>query len=932
MKKKHLISYVLFLFVNLVVFAQPAHNKKVVGYYASWAIYTRDYNIPNIDGDKLTHLMYAFFEAVYDPLNEEDTKVVSLDSYADYEHMEGGILYDSKLKGNFYDLKKLKEKYPHLKILISIGGWTKSHDLPAIAASPVASKALAQSMVAFMKRYPFIDGFDIDWEFPVLGGTDGTEKINRVRIPEQPHTTKDHINLVSLLKIMRQEMPHKLISIAAGNSVKDVSSQFIGPNNRGKYGLTDDISTYCDFITFFGYDFGGNWEDKTCYNAPLYGSGAPEDPLHRTPVQSLDVLVDILLTEIGFPADKLIMGVPFYGKLFKGLSGKGKNPELPGLFVSAPRVKGSCAPQPPKGTWDENYCENSGSIEFCDLAGSVGTNPHHYLNPLNSGEVNARSAAAGWVRYWDNVAKVPYLYNASLSEFITYDDRQSIDEKMKFINSKNLAGAMIWELSQDVRGVTSKSLLNQINTSFETIPVKITVNFSGSSHKSIPDVLVQLIAKDGTIVANETSDINGVVVFSDVVSYTPYTVKYSKNTYSFLPNSILIQGSDLGSNVSYKVLGANQTISISGAVKKEGSLVSNVKIVLQDSEGKVLEAVTSIDGNFLIENIISGLSYRLTAEKDYYTFGTVNLKNISTDQTDVFVTGMAAKHIISGVVKEGGVALSGIRITATGAGRSYADVSGSDGAYAILDLPAGISYEVAVSNSAKNFLPKITVYKNLNENKVLNFTLNVAKISGTIKEGTKGVSGTVVELEFNWQDSAHLYKKLTAISDADGKYHFNNSDIDGYKEVSSLDLNNWKNKGKRYSPTAYKGFKLPMSAQSYDFNSEPRVLNLDSSLAKISGTIKEGAKGVSGAVVVLTFHWQDSTHDFKKITATADVDGKYHFNNSDIDGYKEVFSIKLKDGKKYFPKMYKKFKLSTSSQSYDFNSNIVEPTVVYSII
>ena len=43
-------------------------------------------------------------------------------------------------------------------------------------------------MVDFINRYPFIDGFDIDWEFPIEGGIEG-----------QPHIVeRDHTNLVFL--------------------------------------------------------------------------------------------------------------------------------------------------------------------------------------------------------------------------------------------------------------------------------------------------------------------------------------------------------------------------------------------------------------------------------------------------------------------------------------------------------------------------------------------------------------------------------------------------------------------------------------------------------------------------------------------------------------------------------------------------------------
>src|SRR6187431_508654 len=199
------INVFLFLFLYpLLLFAQkPSHDKKVVGYYAQWAIYARDFNVSKIDGSKLTHLMYAFFGTEFDPANPQGAKLKSLDSYADFEHTEGGAPWDAPVKGNFYDLKKLKEKYPHLKVVVSVGGWTKSQGLCGIAGSSVGRTAFAKNMADFLVTYPFIDGFDIDWEFPVVGGIDGTEVIGGITPPAQPHTSNDNKNLVYLLKAMR---------------------------------------------------------------------------------------------------------------------------------------------------------------------------------------------------------------------------------------------------------------------------------------------------------------------------------------------------------------------------------------------------------------------------------------------------------------------------------------------------------------------------------------------------------------------------------------------------------------------------------------------------------------------------------------------------------------------------------------------------------
>jgi chitinase len=54
-----------------------------------------------------------------------------------------------------------------------------------------------------------------------------------------------------------------------------------------------------------------------------------------------------------------------------------------------------------------------------------------------------------YVRHWDDVAKVPWLYNAAKKEWITYEDPQSMRLKGEYVVTQNLAGAMFWELSND---------------------------------------------------------------------------------------------------------------------------------------------------------------------------------------------------------------------------------------------------------------------------------------------------------------------------------------------------------------------------------------------------------------------------------------------------------------------------------------------------
>ena len=95
--------------------------------------------------------------------------VVLGDRWADIEKSYPGDSWDDPLRGNFNALITLKELHPHVKTLISVGGWTWSGRFSDVALTEAARSRFAASCVDFMIRYGF-DGVDIDWEYPVVAG------------------------------------------------------------------------------------------------------------------------------------------------------------------------------------------------------------------------------------------------------------------------------------------------------------------------------------------------------------------------------------------------------------------------------------------------------------------------------------------------------------------------------------------------------------------------------------------------------------------------------------------------------------------------------------------------------------------------------------------------------------------------------------------
>lgn len=69
------------------------------------------------------------------------------------------------LYGNMKAIYKLKQQHRHIKVLLSIGGWTYSPSFHPVVISPALRSKFVASAVNILEDYGF-DGLDIDYEYP----------------------------------------------------------------------------------------------------------------------------------------------------------------------------------------------------------------------------------------------------------------------------------------------------------------------------------------------------------------------------------------------------------------------------------------------------------------------------------------------------------------------------------------------------------------------------------------------------------------------------------------------------------------------------------------------------------------------------------------------------------------------------------------------
>ena len=269
---------------------------EVVGYYAGWAAY-QGYTPAQIPAEHLTQINYAF--AQIDP----DTLTIALENEA----------HDNK---NLAALRKLRQQNEHLKLLISVGGWSDSRYFSDAASTAARREKFAASCVDFVVEQE-LDGVDLDWEYPVSGGA-----------PGMVHRPADKQNFTKLLQELRTQLDRQ-----GRRDGKKYSLTIAGAAGSWYLNQIEAVKAadIVDHIFLMGYDLHGTWDRYADFNAPLYAPSGASPQGKSGIADSVQAYLDK-----GIPAEKIVLGMPLYGYAYQGVSGK--NNGLHSTYTSAKSV------------------------------------------------------------------------------------------------------------------------------------------------------------------------------------------------------------------------------------------------------------------------------------------------------------------------------------------------------------------------------------------------------------------------------------------------------------------------------------------------------------------------------------------------------------------------------------------------------------------
>ena len=451
-------------------YLDPANGRdfEVIAYFIEWGIYSRDFHPADLPANLLSTALFSFVKLKGDDSTDPNCETCSFtgevdladgwaalsksyatDAWCDINYDDWTA--DGACKGNgiFKQFWLLKQKFPHLKTCVSVGGWSFSRPFPLVGESATMRAIFADSIVDMAEKYHF-DCIDIDWEFPIIGGGDykvtdasGNPSYDYDLDGDTPFlapSDNDAQYFANLIQELRTEIDSRGLAI-------DINSAMYS----GDYGMSKmDYNLFAGNlhgIHMMTYDFYGAWDPYTGMQAALFPNSDPlsnevalqypsaynnQHNIASAMARAVNNAIDNGFESNTKMRRKIVPGLAFYGRNYSGVS----TTPVPGAYMV---LANSPAEQL---SWEQgnlNYVQLKG---YYDHGETLHGNGNYDGGGYNTG-------GRSWTYNWDDESQTPFLYDSATQSFVSYTDPRGIFYQTCHAARENSKGVMFWEISGD---------------------------------------------------------------------------------------------------------------------------------------------------------------------------------------------------------------------------------------------------------------------------------------------------------------------------------------------------------------------------------------------------------------------------------------------------------------------------------------------------
>lgn len=582
------------------------NQKKVIGYFANWQGYKTDYEPNNAD--------YNYSQGVldgkgYDPvdvpfdkithvnygfmiIDPKTGKLTSNDAWADFDDtVDGG---GKNYIGQITDLADEND----VAAMVSIGGWNNSVDdlaFDIVTETPEKMDAFTDETVKFMLDHNF-DGIDIDWEYP-----DNNDRKTK---------------FVALMKQLREKLT---VAGKENDTYYQLSIAVTASHEKMEFIAPETVNDYVDNFNVMTYDFRGGFDTQTGHHSGLYATETDKDKKFN-----VSSAMEEYNETYNIPKNKLMVGMSYYSRGFAN--------------VETGELGSTSSGAPVGGTWDDPY-QPAGLMpwfQLKELEAKANEDPNDSL-----------------VAKWDDQAKAPYIYNADTKEFYSYDNIQSIQEKVNWTINNQYGGAIVWELGYDTTDAELGSIVDNI------LEEKVEVSSLDVSIVRDTNLITLALDEESQKSQNQYNiNLNGSYLFSNHAGTAYYSGKMQKENgqWSIAHGNLrLKQGDKITLNVKYagtttfeQVEEIIVTDEMLPSIDERKNDVTDLKVtgkkvsvtLAKDSQEKNHHYVVTKNGDYIMSSDLGTVYYSyLDRSSDPYVWSR-NVNDLKVgDEIEVYLAG-----------------------------------------------------------------------------------------------------------------------------------------------------------------------------------------------------------------------------------------------------------------------------------------------------